>query len=266
MPARRLFIPLLSRQPALIEPPIKSVNVLGVDYSVVDYESASEVLIQAAQQRQSYALFALPVHGIIETRRDADMREAVGKADMIVPDGQPVRWFMNHFHRTGLADRVYGPTLTLHVLEKANQLGLNVFLYGGAKSTTLESFKRFVASTYPQVQICGTHREVNADDDTLTADMVNDAGTHILLLGRGCPTQEKWIACHHGRVNAVMMGVGAAFSFHAGEMDQAPAMMQKLGLEWLFRLYREPRRLWKRYFVTNATFLMLVARRKLLGP
>ena len=250
----------------LIEQSINSVNVLGVDFSVVDYESASDILIEAAQQRKSFALFALPVHGIIETRRDHGMRQAVEKADMIVPDGQPVRWFMNHFHRTGLTDRVYGPELTLHVLEKANRLGLNVFLYGGAKTTTLTAFTRFVEANYPNVRICGTHREVNASDDTLTADQVNEAETHILLLGRGCPTQEKWIANHRGRVHAVMMGVGAAFSFHAGELEQAPSMMQGMGLEWLFRLYREPRRLWKRYFVTNVTFLVLVARRKLLGP
>ncbi|WKN40694.1 WecB/TagA/CpsF family glycosyltransferase [Tunicatimonas pelagia] len=237
---------------------MRNANVFNaINYAITDYESASDTIIQQAEQRNSYGVFALPVHGLVEAVQNPAMREATRKAQMIVPDGQPIRWAMNFFHRVGLKDRVYGPTLTLHVLKKANAKELGIFLYGGNTEETLDKFANFIRNTYPNVTICGQYREEKADGNTLSADTINNSGAHIVLVGRGCPRQEIWVANQLDKVNAVMMAVGAAFSFHAGTVKQAPAWMQAAGLEWLFRLLMEPQRLWKRYLLTNGYFIYL---------
>lgn len=233
------------------------------DYAVVDYESASDIIIAQAQQHQSYGVFAMPVHGLVTAVQNPKMYEAAQKAHMIVPDGHPIRWAMNHFYQVGLKDRVYGPTLTLYVLEKAQKDQLKVFLYGGNTEETLNKFTKFIRTHYPGVQICGTYREEDPAGDTLSSEAINKSGAHIVLVGRGCPRQEIWVADRLGKVNAVMMAVGAAFSFHAGTVKQAPAWMQNNGLEWLFRLLSEPRRLWRRYFFTNSYFIYLFFKYKL---
>ena len=128
------------------------------DYAVVDYESASDIIIEQAEQHRSYGVFAMPVHGLVTAVQESAMYEATQKADMIVADGQPIRWAMNHFYKVGLKDRVYGPTLTLYVLDKAQQDQLKVFLYGGSTEETLGKFAAFIRQNYPDVEICGTYR------------------------------------------------------------------------------------------------------------
>ncbi len=243
----------------------QKVKLVNTFYSVVDYDSASDVIIQEAEKHTSFGVFALPVHGLVPAVKDKQMAAAVKKADMIVPDGQPIRWAMNHFYNVGLKDRVYGPILTLHVLEKANELGLKVFLYGGNTEETLEKFVAFIQEKFPNIIICGKYREEHPDGDTLSSDEINQSGAHIVLIGRGCPKQEIWVASRLGQVNAVMMAVGAAFSFHAGTLRQAPKWMQDNGLEWLFRLMMEPRRLWKRYLFANSYFIWVILKFKLFG-
>jgi len=241
------------------------VSIFGLPYAVTNYEQASEIIVENAAKRKSYAVFALPVHGVVEAQHNKDFAEAIKLADMIVPDGQPIRWAMNNFHKVGLKDRVYGPLLTLYVLEKANRLGLNVFLYGGATQEITDKFAAFIEQNYPNVKICGKYREEQAHESTLDAEDINKAGTHILLVGRGCPKQEIWVAERKDKVQAAMMAVGAAFSFHAGAIKQAPKWMQGIGLEWLFRLLQEPKRLFKRYLTTNSYFIYLVIRYKIRG-
>jgi exopolysaccharide biosynthesis WecB/TagA/CpsF family protein len=241
----------------------RKVNLFSINYSVVDYESASSILIEKAQKNISYGLTALAVHGLIESVSSRELNEAVNKIDMIVPDGQPIRWAMNYFHKAGLKDRVYGPTLTLHVLEKANRNNLKVYLYGST-SNTLEKLQEFIKKRFPRVKICGVHidrfRDSTPEEDQEDIDKINNSGAHIVLVGRGCPRQEKWVSAHLGKIDAVMMAVGAAFDFHAGTVPQAPRWMQNNGLEWLFRLIQEPKRLWKRYLVTNTKFIVLFLR------
>jgi exopolysaccharide biosynthesis WecB/TagA/CpsF family protein len=173
---------------------------------------------------------------------------------------------LKSFHKVGLKDRVYGPTLTLHVLEKAAQKGLNVYLYGSTEDT-LKAFSAFIKKTYPGVNVCGIHvdrfRDATPEEDEADIEKINNAAAHIVLVGRGCPRQEVWTADHLGKVNAAMMAVGAAFDFHAGTLKQAPKWMQDHGLEWFYRLLKEPRRLWKRYFVTNSYFIYLFLKHKL---
>lgn len=246
-------------------PKFHKVKLFNTYYAVVDYQSASDIIIEEAQRNNSFGVFALPVHGLIPAVTDKDMAEAVSKANMIVPDGQPIRWAMNHLYKVGLKDRVYGPILTLHVLEKANQLGLKIFLYGGNTEETLEKFATFIQRKFPNITICGKYREDRPDGSTLSSEEINQSGAHIILIGRGCPMQEKWVASRLGEVKGVMMAVGAAFSFHAGTLRQAPKWMQDRGLEWLFRLIMEPRRLWKRYLFANSYFIWLFFKFKFFG-
>ncbi len=243
----------------------QKVKLFNTYYAVVDYESASDILVEEARKRNSYSLFALPVHGVVTAMRSAPMAQAVAKADMIVPDGQPIRWAINHLYKVGLKDRVYGPTLTLYVLEKANRLGLKVFLYGGNTEETLSKFAAFIRHSYPNITVCGTYREEHPDGNTLSSEEINQSGAHIVLVGRGCPNQEIWVASRLGEIQSVMMAVGAAFSFHAGTLRQAPKWIQDNGLEWLFRLMAEPRRLWKRYVFTNSYFIFQFLKFKFFG-
>lgn len=245
---------------------MKKVSIFGVQYSVADYTSATELIIRNATANKSFGVTALAVHGLMEAVNNSSFMEQVNKIDLIVPDGQPVKWAMNSFHKVGLTDRVYGPQLTLSVLQKAHDLKLNVYLYGSTKET-LDKLKAFINKEYGGVNITGIHvdrfREATENEDAEDIAKINGSKAQIVLVGRGCPRQEKWVSDHLSKINASMMAVGAAFDFHAGTVKQAPAWMQRNGLEWLFRLGSEPKRLWKRYLTTNSQFIVLYIKQSL---
>lgn len=247
---------------------MKKYSVFGVNYCATDYEEASTVLVEEAKKRNSYSCSALAVHGLIEAYKDRPFMSMVQKIDMVVPDGQPIRWALNSFHNLRLKDRVYGPELTLRVLQKADKEKLSVYLYG-SKAETLSKLESFINTNFPNLTVCGTHpdrfREATAEEDIADIEKINNSGAHIVLVGRGCPRQEKWVSSHKGKVNAVMMAVGAAFDFHAKNVKQAPKWMQNNGLEWFFRLTQEPKRLWKRYLFTNSLFVYLFVKHKIAG-
>ncbi len=237
-------------------------------YADVDYDSASDIIIEHAKKQSSFGVSALAVHGLVTAITDPKLGAVINKIDLIVPDGQPVRWALNSFYKLGMRDRVYGPELTLRVLQKANQNELKVFLFGSTENT-LNKFSTFIKTNFPKVNLCGVHkdrfREATEEEDQEDIEKINESGAHIVLVGRGCPRQEFWVAQHKGKVNAAMMAVGAAFDFHAGTLKQAPSWMQRSGLEWLYRLFREPKRLWKRYLVTNSVFLYFIFKSRMMG-
>ena len=214
--------------------PVIKKQLFTVDYSITDYNEASNLIIEKAMSHSSFGVSALAVHGLIETVKNKGFRNQVKSIDLIVPDGQPVKWALNSFYRMGLRDRVAGPILTKHVLAKANQHRLNVYLYGSL-SETLEKFISFIRQNYPGVNICGIHpdrfREATPEEDIMDIEKINASNAHIVLVGRGCPRQEKWVANHLGKINAVMMAVGAAFDFHADNIRHAPRWLQLAGLE-----------------------------------
>jgi exopolysaccharide biosynthesis WecB/TagA/CpsF family protein len=241
-------------------------QLFTVFYSITDYEKASDLIIENARLHNSFGVTALAVHGLIESVKDDSFRREVNKIQLIVPDGQPVRWALNSFYNAGLKDRVAGPILTKHVLDKADKEKLSVYLYGSTKDT-LDKFQSFINRNYPSAKIAGVHtdrfREATPEEDKEDIDKINASGANIVLVGRGCPRQEKWVSHHLGKINATMMAIGAAFDFHAGNIKHAPAWMQKSGLEWLYRLIQEPKKLWKRYLVTNTYFIYLFVQCKL---
>ena len=243
----------------------KRINLCGIFYTITDYEDATQVIIDHAAKRHSYGVSALAVHGLVTAYKNASIKALVNKIDLVVPDGQPIRWAMNSFYKAGLKERVYGPTLTLKVLEQSNLKRLKIYLYGSTKNT-VEKFSDFIALNFPDVIIAGIHvdrfRDATEEEDRNDIEKINASDANIVLVGRGCPRQEIWVANHLGEINAVMMAVGAAFDFHAGIVKQSPSWMQRYGLEWLFRFIQEPRRLWKRYLFTNSLFIYLFFKHK----
>lgn len=235
------------------------VDVFGVQLSVVDYDSAATAIIDVARERVSYGVSALAVHGLMEAKADAEFRAMVNSLDLVTPDGQPVRWAMNHLHGCGLTDRVYGPDLTWVVLERAAAEGIGVYLFGSTEDTC-RRFEAEILRRYPTSVIAGVQadrfRDATPKEDASDIARMNDSGAGVVLVGRGCPRQERWVATHLGKVNAAMLAVGAAFDYGAGTLAPPPAWMQRVGLQWLFRLREEPGRLWKRYLTTNSAFVV----------
>ncbi len=243
-----------------------TTTLFGVNYASVDYELATEIIIERAAQHRSFGVSALAVHGLMESNRNETIGRHVSQIDMVVPDGKPVQWALNALNKANLKDRVYGPDLTRHVLKAAAAQQLRVYLYGSTKST-LEKLQQYIQLTYPGIVICGIHidrfRDATPEEDAEDIRKINASGAHIVLVGRGCPRQEIWVAQHIGKVNAAMMAVGAAFDYFVGNIKRPPVWMQQSGLEWLFRLSQEPRRLFKRYAVTNSLFILYFVRARL---
>jgi N-acetylglucosaminyldiphosphoundecaprenol N-acetyl-beta-D-mannosaminyltransferase len=179
----------------------------------------------------------------------------------------PLVWVLR---RLGLKDqnRVYGPDLTLSVCRAAADAGIPVGLYGGTPEA-LDALQKVYQERLPQLQIAYAYsppfRPLTRDEDEAIVQAINRSGARIVFVGLGCPKQEQWVAGHRDRVQAVMLAVGAAFDFHSGRVEQAPRWMQRSGLEWLFRLLMDPRRLWRRYFKHNPRFLWLIAWQLLAG-
>lgn len=237
-------------------------NVLGIGVSAVDYDSATEKIVRAAADREPFAVSALAVHGVMTGALDEVHRHRLNNLDLVVPDGQPVRWAMKWLHKVSLPDRVYGPELTLRVCERAAAEGLSVYLYG-SRSEVLEKLTDNLQQKFPCLRIAGSQpsrfRQVTAEEQAAIVETIKASGASIVLVGLGCPRQETWVFEHRDLLSMPLLAVGAAFDFHAGIVPQAPTWIQRRGFEWLFRFAQEPGRLWKRYTVLNALYILFVA-------
>ncbi len=237
----------------------EQVDIFGVDLSITDYEDATKRIVEAGRQKQSFAMSALATHGLMEAVHDDSFREVVNGLDLVTPDGQPVRWAMNLLHDADLDERVYGPDLTWKVCGAAADAGVGIYLFGSTPETC-DAFVAAILKEWPHAIISDVQpdrfRDATPEEDAADIERINNSGAGVVLVGRGCPRQEKWVAAHKGKVNAAMMAVGAAFDYHAGQLRKPPAMMQKYGLEWLWRLGLEPKRLFKRYAVTNSQYVV----------
>jgi exopolysaccharide biosynthesis WecB/TagA/CpsF family protein len=233
-------------------------DVLGVSVTPTTYEEATNVIVAAAKERQPAVVSCHAVHAVVTASCDRSLREKVNTFDMITPDGQPVRWALNLLHRAKLRDRVYGPDLTLALCKKAADEGVPIYLYGG-RPEVVEKMRDNLMRRFPGLRIAGYEsppfRALTPEEDEQMVQRINGSGAGIVFIGLGCPKQDLFAYEHRDRIQAVQVCVGAAFDFHAGVLPQAPTWMQRRGLEWLYRLMREPRRLWRRYLVTNTIFL-----------
>jgi N-acetylglucosaminyldiphosphoundecaprenol N-acetyl-beta-D-mannosaminyltransferase len=233
-------------------------NVLGVLVDVVDYEAAVSRVVAAARERRPFALTALAVHGVMTGVGDRAHAARLNSFDLATPDGQPVRWALNVLHGAGLSDRVYGPTLTMRVLERCAAEGLPVYLYGSTEAT-LERLAEALTEQLPELKIVGKEaskfRFATPAEPNEIADRIRGTGARLVLVGLGCPRQELFTYALRPLLDAPVLAVGAAFDYHAGTLRRPRAWMQRYGLEWLWRLSLEPRRLWRRYVLLNPAYL-----------
>ena len=240
----------------------------GVRMTPTTYAEAVDVLVRAAEARQPATADFSAVHVLAMAARDPEFREKLNALDLVGPDGQPVRWAMNYFHQAGLTDRVYGPELMLRLCAAAADRGVSIYLYGSTPAV-LRQLSVNLREKFPALQIAGAEsppfRPLSPEEDAAAVRRINDSGAGIVFIGLGAPKQEVFAYEHRNLIRAVQVGVGAAFDFHAGVKSTAPAWMQARGLEWFYRLVKEPRRLWKRYLVTNSVFLMLFVRYAVLA-
>lgn len=210
------------------------------------------------QARESRVVCLCNVHAIVTATRESTMRDAVDAADIALPDGAPVAWAMRRLGHL-LQERINGPDLMWRYLAAAEQTGQRVFFYGST-AATLAQLRLALRQHFPRLVVAGMcsppFRPLSRAGMRADAAAINASGTQVLFVGLGCPKQEKWMAAQRGLVHAVMIGVGAAFDYHAGTLQRAPIWMQHRGLEWCFRLYKEPRRLFLRYLVTNTLFIV----------
>jgi N-acetylglucosaminyldiphosphoundecaprenol N-acetyl-beta-D-mannosaminyltransferase len=201
------------------------------------------------------------VHMVMEAFDDPAFQRLVNAAERVTPDGVPLVWALRLLGIPG-AKRVYGPTLTPIVCARAELLGIPVGFYGGSQQV-LDALLWRLRKRFPRLEVAFAHsppfRALSDEEDRRMTEAIDASGARILFVGLGCPKQERWMASHRETLSCVMLGVGAAFDFLAGAKPQSPPWMQRAGLEWLFRLCVEPRRLWRRYLIHNPRFLFRFA-------
>ena len=255
---------------AVAEPGLPArLPVFGVGISASSrYEEIVSAVVERARLGRPLALTALSVHGLMLAAEDAEMAAALARMDVVTTDGQPVRWAVNALHRTQLSQRISGPELMLRTCAAAERERLPIFLYGSRPAVILKLRDR-LRGRFPRLAFAGvepsrvrprrfpppTAEPADFDD----VERIRESGAALVFVGLGCPLQELWVAAHREHLGMPALCVGAAFDFHAGLLPRAPDWMQARGLEWLYRLAREPRRLWRRYLLHNPAYLARLA-------
>jgi N-acetylglucosaminyldiphosphoundecaprenol N-acetyl-beta-D-mannosaminyltransferase len=241
---------------------LPSAFVLGMRIDATSYPDAVDRIFRWAGKSESRAVAVANVHMVMEAYDHLPFQDMVNSCDLVTPDGVPLVWLLRA-QGTRTATRVYGPDLTRELLKKAHEQRVPIGFYGGS-ARTLDALLAVVRKRYPNIPVvyaCAPpFRPLHADEEQCVIEAIRSSGARILFVGLGCPKQERWVAAHRGNVPAVMVGVGAAFDFLSGTKAQAPRWMQDRGLEWLFRMVTEPRRLFWRYVRYNPRFLFLIAR------
>jgi N-acetylglucosaminyldiphosphoundecaprenol N-acetyl-beta-D-mannosaminyltransferase len=238
-------------------PPAR-VNVLGVGVSAINMSEALARVARALENKEKGYVCVTGVHGVSEAQSDPEFRRILNDAFLCTPDGMPLVW-VGRCKGAREMDRVYGPDLMLAIMELSERTGWRHFFYGGANGT-VEMLKEKLLARFPTLQVAGTYeppfRPLHAVEEEQLRETVRRARVDMMWIGLSTPKQERFMARHLEKFDVTLMfGVGAAFDFHAGRVPQAPRWMQRAGLEWLYRLGREPRRLWKRYLKNNPLFV-----------
>lgn len=240
--------------------------VLGVEVDLLAWDVAVDRVVWWAQSGESRYVSICDAHSIVRASRDETHGRHIRAADMVTPDGWPVAWMLR---RTAdpTQQRINGPDLMWRLLARAEETGLKVFFYGTTPQT-LVALKVRMELEFPRLQVVGMHappfRPLTPEEDERDVQMINASGAQLVMTGLGCPKEDRWMFEHRGRVQAVTLGIGAGIDFWAGNVRRAPLWMREHGLEWLFRVACEPRRLWRRYLVHNSLFV-IGAVRQLVG-
>lgn len=246
------------RQYIMSAMPRKGQSVLGTWIDALCWDEALRHIMAWGAARESRYICICNVHSVVTATRDPEFKKAVNGADMATSDGAPVAWALRKLGFPS-QQRINGPDLMWRYLKQAEQVGQTVFFYGSTNDTLMK-LRASIAREFPGVKVAGmcspAFRPASESEDAAQVEEINRSGANVVFVGLGCPKQEKWMAAHQGRVNAVMIGVGAAFDYHSGTTKRAPLWWQHNGLEWLYRLVSDPRRLLKRYMVTNTLFIL----------
>lgn len=234
------------------------VNVLGIGVSAITIADALTLIDRWIATRVNRYVCVTGVHGVMESQRDPALRDIHNRAGLVAPDGMPLVW-LSWLAGHGYVERVYGPDLMLACCDASVSRGYRHYFYGGAPGVP-ERLAARLRERFAGLKIAGTWSppfgELSAAEEQAMIDRITLANPDIVWVGLSTPKQERWMARYAGRLHVpVLIGVGAAFDFHAGLKRQAPRWMQRSGLEWLFRLATEPRRLWRRYLINNPSFL-----------
>lgn len=241
-------------------------TVLGVRVAAVNYEATTEAVLTAAAEGRSMALTCAAVHAIALSATDRACRHRLNTFDLVLPDGQPVRWALRWLHRVRLDDRVRGTDLLPYICERAAERDIPIYLYGSLPETVALLRKR-LGALFPKLVIAGARpslfRSATEQERLQIADEIRASGARLVLVGLGCPRQEIWIYENRDLLSMPLVGIGSAFDTNAGVIEQAPLWMQQRGVEWVWRLRCEPRRLWRRYLFLNPLYLTLLAAEKL---
>ena len=243
----------------------RRVPVLKLRVDLTDYASTIERVIELAHSGRGGYISVANVHVAIEAQDDPAFSDLVNDADLVLPDGTPLVW-MQRWQGNEDAEQVRGPSLMPMLMKRAEGSGLKVGFFGGTEETLKRLVERGLRE-FPNLKVTYSYsppfRELTIAENAKIADEINAAGVQILFVGLGCPKQERWMAANHERIDAVMLGVGAAFDLYAGNLREAPGLISKLGLEWVFRLVQEPRRLFSRYLMVNPRFVLLAGKQLL---
>jgi N-acetylglucosaminyldiphosphoundecaprenol N-acetyl-beta-D-mannosaminyltransferase len=254
------YLHAIARSPASTQPTVPpTAEILGVPLAISDYERVLDWMQAMVAVGARGYVTAAAVNLVMCAQEDPEARAAVLGATLAVPDGQPLVWALHALGHAG-ATRVYGPDLMAHFCERAARAGTPMYLYGGRSPEALAQLERRLRERFAGIEIVGgfspPFREPTAEEDARTIEEIDSSGAEVVWVGTGQPKQEKWMLRMRPRLSApLLVGVGAAFDFHAGLIPQAPRWMQRNGLEWTYRLSREPRRLWRRYARRNPRFV-----------
>lgn len=238
---------------------ISRFNVLGIGISAINLEMAKQAILEALQERRKGYICVTGVHGVSEAQKDEELRRILNRAFLNTPDGMPMVW-VGKWSGLRFVDRVYGPDLMQEVFRSTQHSDFTHFFYGGAPGVA-EDLKARLESRFPAVKIVGTFsppfRALTSEEEKRFVETVRRLRPDVIWVGLSTPKQEKFMAQYVSRLDATLLvGVGAAFDFHAGRVRQAPRWIQRSGFEWLYRLCQEPRRLWKRYLKNNPLFIL----------
>ncbi|MBE9126886.1 MULTISPECIES: WecB/TagA/CpsF family glycosyltransferase [unclassified Coleofasciculus] len=241
-------------------------NIIGFAVNRTTYQDSTDWIVQRAKGRQSCTVAAADVHSLMcGYLAPKEHGYRLNHFTFVVPDGQPVRWALNLLRKPGetfLPDRVRGPELMLRLCERAAAEGISICLYGSTQSV-LKKLQGNLTKKFPNLTIADAisppFKALSPEEDAEYIQKIRQSGAGIVFVALGCPRQEEWAFTHYQQLDCPIVCVGAAFDMHAGNVREAPMFMQHLGLEWLYRLFQEPMRLWKRYLVMDPLYLMLLA-------
>lgn len=243
-------------------------SIISMEVNITRLPQAIQKVEELISQNINSYVCVSNVHMCMEVFDSTEFRSVVNGADLVIPDGRPIFWAQKLLGASD-AQQVRGQDIMNELCGLSAERSINIGLYGGSSDQVLEQVKVELYKTYPGINIVYSYsppfRSLTTEEDDAIVTAINDSGVDVLFVGIGCPKQERWMAEHKGKLNCVMLGVGAAYDFIAGTKKHAPRWMQKFGLEWLFRLISEPKRLWKRYLKQNPRFIYYFLQQWLFG-